>query len=286
MTVNATNIAEVEMASYDFSKYIRGRYIPHIWCPGCGNGIVLKSLIRAIASSGLDLEKVCLVSGIGCSSRTTGYMDFNTLHTTHGRALAFATGLKFARPELPVLVVSGDGDALAIGGNHFIHSCRRNIDLTLVLFNNHIYGMTGGQFSPTTPRKSFASTSPFGNIEPAFDICQLAIGAGATYVARGTTYHALALDKLILGGIHNKGFSIIEVVTQCPVYYGRKNNQKSPAAALMWQRDHAVAVDRFRKMTPEEQEGKFAIGVLHNQPRPEYNEEYQKLVDRVSGRAS
>ncbi len=285
--MNTTTGKEIMTApvSFDYSKFLRNRYIPHIWCPGCGNGVIMKSLIRSIAGSGLEPNKVCLVSGIGCSSRTTGYLDFNTLHTTHGRALCFATGLKFARPELAVLVISGDGDALAIGGNHFIHACRRNIDLTLVLFNNTIYGMTGGQFSPTTPHGAFASTAPAGNIEPSFDICRLAIGAGASYVARGTVYHAYALDKLILGGINNKGFSIIEVVTQCPVYYGRKNNQKSPAAALEWQKENAVSLERFQKMTPEEQAGKFPTGVLHHVSRSEYTEEYQKLTDRVSGRA-
>lgn len=166
----------------------------------------LKAMLRAIDRLGWHKDEIVMVSGIGCSSRTPGYVDFNTVHTTHGRALAFATGIKMAKPELKVIVVSGDGDATAIGGNHFIHTARRNIDLTLVIFNNYIYGMTGGQYSPTTPVGSWGSTAPYGNLENPFDICGLAQAAGASYVARGTVYHAVQLDKLIEGAMRKKDF--------------------------------------------------------------------------------
>ncbi|MBE3588370.1 MAG: 2-oxoacid:ferredoxin oxidoreductase subunit beta, partial [Thermoanaerobacteraceae bacterium] len=194
-------------------SHLRSDRFPHIWCPGCGNGIVLAALVRAIEELDLNPDKTVVVSGIGCSSRAAGYLDFNTLHTTHGRALAFATGIKLARPELAVFVLMGDGDAAAIGGNHFIHAARRNIDLTAVVFNNNIYGMTGGQFSPLTPTDKRATTAPYGNMERSFDLAELARAAGATYVARATTYHATMLEKFIVAGAKNKGFSVIEAVT-------------------------------------------------------------------------
>ena len=178
-------------------KYLRDAMMPHIWCPGCGHGIILNAVIRAIDKAGLDQDKTVIVSGIGCSSRASGYMNFDTIHTTHGRALAFATGIKVAKPELNVVVLTGDGDALAIGGNHFIHACRRNIDITTIIFNNSIYGMTSGQYSPMTPHGFLATTAPYGNIDRNFDVCDLAKAAGATYVARGTAYHAPQLSDYI-----------------------------------------------------------------------------------------
>ena len=177
-------------------KYFRMNKLPHIWCPGCGHGIILGSLIRAIDNLDLDQDNICIVSGIGCSSRAPGYMNFDTLHTTHGRALAFATGIKLSKPELKVIVITGDGDCAAIGGNHLIHAARRNIDLTTIVFNNNIYGMTNGQYSPMTPKGAFASTAPYGNIDRNFDLCKLAVAAGATYVARGTVYHTNQLLNL------------------------------------------------------------------------------------------
>ena len=193
---------------FDYSQYLRNEKLPHIWCPGCGHGIVLKSLIRAVAKAGWNKDEIVLVSGIGCASRLPGYVDFNTLHTAHGRALAFATGIKLAKPEMHVIVVSGDGDSLAIGGNHFIHACRRNIDITLICFNNGIYGMTGGQYSPTTASGDKTATSPFGNVEPHFNVAELAKGAGATFVARGTSYGVPQLDNFIYQGLMHKGFSV------------------------------------------------------------------------------
>ncbi|MGI5853038.1 MAG: 2-oxoacid:ferredoxin oxidoreductase subunit beta [Bacillota bacterium] len=266
------------MASQHAKDYLRNAMMPHIWCPGCGHGIILGAILRAIDKAGLDQDKTVIVSGIGCSSRASGYMDFDTLHTTHGRALAFATGIKMAKPELNVIVIMGDGDCSAIGGNHFIHACRRNIDLTAIVFNNSIYGMTSGQYSPLTPRGSFATTAPYGTIEREFDLCDLAIAAGATYVGRGTTYHAQLLSDLIVKGLANKGFSLIEGVSQCPTYFGRKNKKGGPVDMIKWQQEHAVNAVAAAKMTKEQLEGKFIVGELHNSPAPEYIAEYDKII--------
>lgn len=264
----------------DYNKYLRMDMMPHIWCPGCGDGIILKSLLRAVDRLNLDRDKVTMVSGIGCSSRLPGYVDFNTLHTTHGRALGFATGVKMAKPEMTVIVITGDGDALAIGGNHFIHAARRNIDLTVLLFNNYTYGMTGGQYSPTTPEGKYAATAPYGNIEPPFDPCTLAKACGASYVARGTTYASVQLDKLIEDGIKNKGFSLLEIMTACPTLYGRKHKM-DPTEMMKWQKEGAVGAKVAEKMTPEQLEGKFITGVLHNVPRPEYTAQYATIIKKA-----
>ncbi|QEK12186.1 2-oxoacid:ferredoxin oxidoreductase subunit beta [Crassaminicella thermophila] len=268
------------MASTLIQNYFRMDKLPHIWCPGCGHGILMRAIAKAIENLGLDKDKVCIVSGIGCSSRAPGYMDFNTLHTTHGRALAFATGVKLARPELEVIVITGDGDAAAIGGNHLIHAARRNINITTIVFNNNIYGMTGGQYSPTTPTGDLGTTAPYGNIDRPFDIPKLAASAGATYVARGTAYHANQLVKLVEKGIQNKGFSLIEGVSVCPTYYGRKNKKGTAVDIMKWQRDHAVDIKVAEKLSSEQLEGKFLIGEFKNTTEPEYTEEYQKIIDR------
>ncbi len=265
-------------------KYLRQSALPHIWCPGCGNGILLAAILRAIDKLQMDQKKTVIVSGIGCSSRASGYMNFNTVHTAHGRALTFATGIKLANPELNVLVITGDGDCTAIGGNHFIHAARRNIDLTTIIFNNSIYGMTGGQYSPLTPIASKATTAPFGHIERPFDVAALATASGATYVARGTAYHANLLTDLIVKGIENKGFSVIDAITQCPISFGRKNKMGSAAKMLEWQRDNAVPVQAAAKMSPEDLTAKFLIGELHHSSAPEYTAEYDKLIARVQGK--
>ena len=225
-----------------------------------------------------------MVSGIGCSSRAPSYVDFNTLHTTHGRAIPFATGIKLAKPDMTVIVVTGDGDATAIGGNHLIHAARRNIDLTVVLFNNSTYGMTSGQYSPTTPTGAFGTTAPYGNIEKPFDICKLVEAAGATYVARGTAYHARILPNLIEKAILNKGFSLVEAITQCPVYYGRMNKLGSAVDMMKWQKEHAVSKKDAAAFSAEEMADKFVIGELYNRPAPEYCEEYEKIIDKAQGK--
>lgn len=264
-------------------RYTRRDKLPHIWCPGCGNGIIMGAVIRALDQAGVHQKKTVIVSGIGCSSRAPGYMKFDTLHTTHGRALAYATGVKLARPELKVVVLTGDGDCAAIGGNHLIHAARRNIDLTVVVFNNDIYGMTGGQYSPLTPQGSYATTAPYGTVDRNFDLCELVKAAGGTYVARGTTYHTRLLIDLISAGLEHKGFSFIEVVSQCPMYYGRKNKFTSAVAMMEWQKEHAVPVRAAAKLTPEQLKGKFVIGELHREEAPEYTEVYAKLVARARG---
>ncbi|KPK35239.1 MAG: 2-oxoacid:ferredoxin oxidoreductase subunit beta [Nitrospira bacterium SG8_35_1] len=265
-------------------KYLRHhKKFPHVWCPGCGNGIVLGSFIRAIERLGLEKDDIVFASGIGCSGRMPTYVDFNTLHTTHGRALAFATGIKLAKPSLNVIVVMGDGDAAAIGGNHFIHAARRNLDLTAIIINNQIYGMTGGQTSPTTPYGAHSTTSVFSNIEHAFSIAELAVAAGASFVARGTVYHAVQLDKLIEKGISKNGFSVVEVMSNCHVQFGRRNKMADPVTMLKWLKDHAVSKDNGSSMSPDSLEDKFTIGILADVDKPDYIEEYKKIREKAKG---
>jgi 2-oxoglutarate ferredoxin oxidoreductase subunit beta len=259
-------------------KYLRhDKKFPHVWCPGCGNGILLGSLIRGIDKTGIQKDDIAIVSGIGCSGRMSVYVDFNTLHTTHGRALPFATGVKLGNPKLHVIAIMGDGDATAIGGNHFIHAARRNVDLTAIVVNNNIYGMTGGQSSPTTPYGAFAATAPFGTVEHPFSIAELAVAAGAGMVARGSVYHAWMLDKLISKAILKRGFSVIEVVSHCHIQYGKKNRLGGPVEMLRRQKEAAVRVEKAAEMSPEQLKGKFTIGVLADRDLPVYDQEYEKI---------
>jgi 2-oxoglutarate ferredoxin oxidoreductase subunit beta len=263
-------------------KYLRhDKKFPHVWCPGCGIGIMLGALIRAIDRVGLEKDEVVLVSGIGCSGRLPVYVDFNTLHTTHGRALTFATGVKLAKPSLKVIVIMGDGDAVAIGGNHFIHAARRNIDVTSIILNNSIYGMTGGQYSPTTPYGMRSSTTVYSNIEQAFNISELAVTAGAVFVGRGTVYQAKLLDGLIEKAILKPGFSVVEVIAHCHTQYGMQNCLGSAVEMMEWQRDHAVTVEKAASMTPEALQDKIVIGVLVDKELPVYQEEYEKIRERA-----
>ena len=263
-------------------KYLRhDKEFPHVWCPGCGNGVVLGSIVRAIDSLGLEKDEIVLASGIGCSGRMPVYVDFNTLHTTHGRALTFATGIKLAKPSLTVITVMGDGDATAIGGNHFIHAARRNLNLTAIIINNQIYGMTGGQFSPTTPYGSNAATAPYGHIEHAFSIAELAVTAGAAFVGRGTVYHVQQLDKLLEAAILKRGFSVVEIISNCHVQFGRRNKMGNPVTMMEWMRDHAVTVEKAKKMTTETLKDKFSIGILTDEKKPIYTEEYAKIRKRA-----
>jgi 2-oxoglutarate ferredoxin oxidoreductase subunit beta len=261
----------------------KNKRFPTIWCSGCGIGVVMGSLIRAIESLGLENDQVALVAGIGCTARMPVYMDYNTLHTTHGRALAFATGLKIARPDMKVIAIMGDGDAMAIGGNHFIHAARRNIGITALVVNNSIYGMTGGQQSPTTPLDMRATTAPYGNIEPPFPICDLAAAAGATYVARSTVYHPLELDKYLSQAISNEGFSLVEAVSYCHTTYGRINKLGSAADMMRALKENSVSKSAYDKLNDEDRESNMKIvrGVLHTKKRPEYTKVYGTLVDKV-----
>lgn len=262
--------------------YLRStKKFPNVWCAGCGIGIVMGALIRAIDRIGLDKDDIALVSGIGCTGRMPVYMDFNTIHTTHGRALAFATGLKIARPDMKVITIMGDGDALAIGGNHFIHAARRNIGITAIVVNNTIYGMTGGQYSPTTPVGAKAATAPYGNIEPPMPICELAKAAGATYVARSTVYHAVELDRFIEQAIRKNGFSLVEAVSYCPTTYGRLNKLGTTVDMMRQLKENSLSMSAAEKLLPEERERKIIRGVLHDIEKPEYTQLYDELVQRV-----
>jgi 2-oxoglutarate/2-oxoacid ferredoxin oxidoreductase subunit beta len=259
-------------------KYLRhDKKFPHVWCPGCGIGIMLGALIRAVDGCGFSKDEVVLISGIGCTGRLPVYIDFNTLHTTHGRSLAFATGVKLAKPGLQVIVVMGDGDAVAIGGNHFIHAARRNIDISAIILNNSVFGMTGGQYSPTTPYGARTATSQYTHVEQAFNISELAVCAGAPFVARGTVYHARQLDGLMKKAFLKKGFSVVEVISHCHTQFGKMNRMGSALEMMTWQRDHAVAVEKAVNMTGEELKDKFTIGVLVDKELPLYHEEYEKV---------
>jgi len=260
--------------------YLRQRFFPQIWCPGCGHGIIMGNMIRAIDQLGLKKNEVVVVSGIGCSSRMPGYVDFHSLHTLHGRALAFAMGVKMGRPELTVIVPMGDGDAAAIGGNHLIHAARRNIDLTAIIMNNSIYGMTGGQFSPMTPFGDKGTTAPSGTIDHAFDIVELAKGAGASFVARTTTYHVKEMIKIIARAIKHKGFSMVEVMSQCPTYYGRKNKLGSAVDMMNSYKDGTTSIGSKKKAEHPEL---IERGVFLEEERPEYSASYSALVKKSQG---
>jgi 2-oxoglutarate ferredoxin oxidoreductase subunit beta len=265
-------------------EYLRhDKKFPHVWCAGCSNGIVLGAIIRAIAEMELNRNDLVMVSGIGCSSRMPVYIDLNTLHTLHGRAIAYATGVKMYKPNMKVIVVTGDGDCTAIGGNHLIHAARRNIDLTVILINNNIYGMTGGQASPTTPHDAIATTAPYGNIEPDFDICQLAMGAGASFVARTTAFHAIETQNYVKEALNHPGFSLLEVVSACPVIYGRMNKKGSAPDMMKAMRDNSIPLTAYEKLPKEQTEGKIIRGILRREIRPEYTDEYAKLCVRAQG---
>ena len=259
-------------------EYLRhDKTFPHVWCPGCGNGIVMGSLLRAISSLSLNKDEVVMVSGIGCTGRMPTYLDFNTLHTTHGRALTFATGIKLSKPSLSVIAIMGDGDATAIGGNHFIHAARRNLNLTAIIINNSIYGMTGGQYSPTTPFGSRSTTSIYGHIEHAFSIAELAVTAGASFVARTTVYHADLMDKLLEQAFTHRGFAVLEVISNCHVQYGRRNKLGGAVEMITGFKNNAVTVQKATRMSEKELENKITIGVLADREMPISTEEYAKI---------
>jgi 2-oxoglutarate ferredoxin oxidoreductase subunit beta len=276
----------LERAEIVRKEYLRhDKKFPHVWCPGCGNGIVMGALLRAVHSIGLEKDEVVLASGIGCSGRMPTYIDFNTIHTTHGRALTFSTGIKLAKPELTVLTVMGDGDSTAIGGNHFIHAARRNLDMTAIIINNSTYGMTGGQYSPTTPYGSLSTTSVYGHVEHAFSIAELAVAAGASFVARSTVYHATHLEKMIKQAIEKKGFSVMEVISNCHVQHGRRNKLGGAVEMITGFKERAVKVEKAAGMSEEELEGKITIGVLTDVEKPISTEQYRRVADEAKQQA-
>ena len=265
------------------NKYLREEMWPSIFCTGCGVGNVLNYALRAIDEIGLDIDKVTFCSGIGCSSRLPGYIEADGLHTTHGRALAFATGVKLANPELSVVVFTGDGDMAGIGGNHFIHAARRNVDLTVFCVNNYTYGMTGGQVSPTTPTDSATATTPYGNLEEPFDLCRLAIGAGAPFVARWTVGYPYETIAAMEAALNTKGFAFIELLVPCPTGYGKENRLKDAKAQWAWYRENTISHTDLLRLSPEERRAnkKIVIGTLWQQDRPELSARYRSALEAL-----
>lgn len=262
----------------NYDDFLRKDRFPTFWCAGCGYGQVMNSIARALEKAGVTSENTVFVSGIGCWGHIDSYLRVNAFHGTHGRALAFATGIKLANPDLNVVVNLGDGDGVTIGGNHFIQACRRNIDVTAILCNNLNYGQTGGQYSGTTPEHSITATSRYGHIEPPFDVCKLAEAAGAHYVARSISENVVQTANLIAEGMSRKGFSLIEVISPCTTHYGRNNGMRRPSEFYKWIRERAVPVAKAGGMTPEELEGKYVIGKLVDRPGTDYGTRYREEV--------
>ncbi len=269
----------MSIVSYEhpLAKYIRPSAKTTANCPGCGNGILAQSTLRAIEELGLTLDDFVFVSGIGCAAWIPSPSFFaDVLHTTHGRPIAFGIGIKVALPQKRVMVISGDGDLTAIGGNHLIHAARRNIAMTVFCVNNGIYGMTGGQVAPTTPLGLTTVTTPFGNAENPFDICELVKGAGASFVARWTTYHPRQLIRTAKKAIQKKGFAFVEVLSQCPVEFGRKTGMGTAVQMLEWYKTKSVTVARAKDMSPEELRDRIVVGEFVDVEKPE-------LIETLTG---
>lgn len=264
-------------------KYIRGRKLPHMFCQGCGCGQILSSLLFAIDELKLDTNKMVAIGGVGCSSRIPAYLDMYAIHGIHGRNLAYATGVKLAKPELKVVVLTGDGDCGAIGGNHLIHAARRNLDVTVIMDNNGVYAMTGGQLAPTTSTGLYTTTSPMGSIERPFDLCKLVETAGGTYVARWTTAHPAALIRAIKQALTHKGFSFVEVVSQCPTIHGRYSlGISDPLKNLEYIKENSVTREQAEKMLPEELVSKIVIGKFVDKEAPTLEDSYREMERKVS----
>ncbi|MGQ9695567.1 MAG: thiamine pyrophosphate-dependent enzyme [Thermodesulfobacteriota bacterium] len=266
-------------------KYLRKEALPLIFCPGCGDGTVLNVFLRAVEEMGI-FQNLALVGGIGCSGWLPTYLRADVLHVLHGRAIPFATGLKLTDPQRKVIVFTGDGDGVGIGGNHFIHGARRNIDLTVIMLNNGIYGMTGGQVAPTTPVLGRTQTSPYGNIEYPFDVCELARAAGATYVARWTTAHPYQLLKAIKEGINHEGFSFIEVLSQCPTQAGRyMEGTSDPGELLSLIKKRTIPVERAREMSPTDLKEKIIIGkIFQTREKKEFSKALHEKLSPTADR--
>jgi 2-oxoglutarate/2-oxoacid ferredoxin oxidoreductase subunit beta len=262
-------------------KYMKPGVLPHMWCAGCGIGGMLGALLRAFEELGYANTDTVVVTGIGCTGKADDYLLINALHTTHGRALAYATGIKAYKPQLKVVVLMGDGDSVTIGGNHFIHAARRNIDLTAIVLNNLNYGMTGGQVSGTTPEWAYTSTTAYGNPEREFDICALAETAGANYVARSTPYHGWEMKEIMKQALQKKGFSLVEVVSPCPTHFGRNNEMKETPEMLQWLGERALPVDLYRKLSEHERKNHFPTGTLVDKNEPDFGARYDQVRARA-----
>ncbi|MDH3377993.1 MAG: thiamine pyrophosphate-dependent enzyme [Gammaproteobacteria bacterium] len=274
-------MTETSMHAFEIRDYLRKELMPHFMCPGCGHGIALRALLWALYELDIDKNNLAIVSGIGCSGRVGAYIDANTMHVNHGRPLAYATGLKLARPDLEVIVITGDGDCLAIGGNHLIHACRRNLNLTCIMLNNEIYGMTGGQVSPTTTVDRFTTTTPFGNHEPGFDSCKLAAAAGAGLVGREITLQVPALKNLIKEGITHPGFAFLEVISDCTEIYGRKNELGESPEMMLSQKASTRSDVYGNSVDQPFRPNAFETGVLTRNDRPEYADAYKQHMGRI-----
>lgn len=254
--------------------------LPLFWCPGCGNGVVLQSVLRNIDKQGWTKENTVVATGIGCWGKADDYVTTNSFHGTHGRALAYATGIKLGNQDLNVLALMGDGDGITIGGNHLIHAARRNIDITAIMVNNLNYGMTGGQYSGTTPINSITKTSPYGHVEQGFDVCSVVKAAGASFVARGTVYDIVQLNSLIDKAMKHKGFSFVEVISNCHIHYGRSNKMPTPVALLNWIKENTIAYKRDMDL---ERVGKNKIvtGIFADRDQEDYGTLYDRVIEKA-----
>jgi len=271
--------------AFNYDQYLRLEKMPTLWCWGCGDGVILKAFIRAIEKMGVKQDDVCVVSGIGCSGRFSSYVDFNTVHTTHGRTVAFATGIKMMHPDKLVVCVAGDGDALAIGGNHTIHAARRNIDMTLIIINNFIYGLTNSQTSPTTPQGMWTVTQKVGNIDPTFDACALGIASGASFVARESMLDPKKLEKVFVKAMEHRGFSFLDILSNCHINLGRKNKMVSAMDNLNWIDSITMPVKKYNELPEEEKLNIFPTGILKEDTTVrEYCDMYQDIIDAHQGK--
>jgi 2-oxoglutarate ferredoxin oxidoreductase subunit beta len=250
----------------------RSGMVPHIWCNGCGNGVILGEFLRALDEMSYDVNKIVVVSGIGCIGRISGYTNTDSFHTTHGRALALAVGLKAANPNLKPVVMSGDGDLFAIGGNHFIHAARRNVDIAVICSNNFNYGMTGGQSGPTTPLGAYTTTTLYGNIEHPLNLVQFAAACGAVYVARWTAIHVRRIRESMKKAINKKGFSFVEIITACPEEYGRRNKIPDPIQNMKWLRDASIVESSMDPKDAVIEPDKIVVGEFVDVEKPEYTD--------------
>jgi len=277
----------MSVSVHPFRRYMRPHVKRTTTCPGCGNGIITQAILRAIEELGLDMDDFIFVSGIGCSAWIPSPLfDADTLHTTHGRPVAFATGVKLGLPEKNVMVASGDGDLAAIGGNHLIHAARRNIDLTVVLVNNGIYGMTGGQTAPTTPRGVSTITSPYGSLEHVFDISAMIAAAGAPYVARWTTYHPRQIMRSIKKAIQKRGFALVEVISQCPVQFGRASKLGKAVDMLKYYKKNSINIKKSKDLDKEALKEKIVVEEFVDIEKPELASELIRLKKEVGGYSS
>ncbi len=273
---------ETSFGLHPLDDYLKKQRIPHIWCPGCGLGVVLGAFLRALKNSGISYDKAAVVSGIGCTGRVAGYLNMDSFHTTHGRAIPFATGLKIGNPDITTTVFSGDGDLFAIGGNHFIHAARRNVDFNVICVNNFNYGMTGGQAGPTTPSDANTTTTPFGGFEQPFNLSSVAAGSGAVYVSRWTTYHVDAMIKSMGDALNKRGFCFIEVLSPCPTGYGRKAGQKTGLDTMKYFKENSRIENGADPASVSiEPGGEIVVGRFVDRDEPTYQDKRWQVFERA-----